>query len=43
MMDGKYEPKGELNRVREEKDFAVAHTKNLNRQYDNAQATVPDI
>ena len=38
----KYELKGELKRVREERDVAVAHTKNLNRQYKNSQVTVSD-
>ena len=34
---------GELNPVCEEKDIAVAHTKNLNQQYENAQVTVSDM
>ena len=29
--------------VREEKDIEVEHTKNINRKYENAQATVADI
>ena len=32
-----------MKRVREEKDIAVAHTKNINRQYENSQETVPDM
>ena len=42
-MRGKYYLKGELKRVCEEKDIAGAHTKNINRQYDNAQAKVSDM
>ena len=36
----KDEHKVKLKRVCEEEEIAVAHTKNINRQYDNAQATV---
>ena len=32
-----------MKRVCEENYIAVAHTKNLNRQYENAQATVSDM
>ena len=35
--------KGELKPVCEEKDVEVAHTKNLNRRYENVQATVSDM
>ena len=42
-MRGKDELKGELKFVREEKDVAVAHTKNINRKYDNAQAAVSEM
>ena len=35
-----YDQEGELKHVHEEKDIAVAHTMNLNKQYDNAQAKV---
>ena len=31
---------GELKRVREENETTLAHTKNLNWQYENSQATV---
>ena len=34
---------GELKRVRGEKDITVAHIKNINRKYENVQATVPDM
>ena len=34
---------GELNPVCEEKDIAVAHTKNPNQQYENTQATVSNM
>ena len=30
ILRGKHELEGELKRIREEKDIAVAHTKNLN-------------
>ena len=43
ILRGKDELEGELKRVSEEKDIAVAHTKNLNLQYENAQATVTDV
>ena len=39
----KYDLGGELKCVREEKDIEVEHTKNINRKYENAQATVADI
>ena len=34
---------GELKPVREENYIAVAHTNNINQQYENAQATVSDM
>ena len=43
ILRGKYELEGELKRVCEEKDIAVAYIKNLNRQYENAQATLLDM
>ena len=42
-MRGKDKLEGELKPFREENDIAVAHTKNINQQYENAQATVSDI
>ena len=39
----KYDLEGELKCVRAEKNIAVAHTKNINGQYENAQATVSDM
>ena len=32
-----------MKRISEEKDVAIAHINNLNRQYENAQETVPDM
>ena len=32
-----------MKRVCEEKDISVAHTKNINQQYENSQAIVSDM
>ena len=42
-MKEKYGLEGELKRISEEKDVAIAHINNLNRQYENAQETVSDM
>ena len=39
----KYDLEGELKCVRAEKNIEVAHTKNINGKYENAQATVSDM
>ena len=32
-----------MKRIRKEIDISVAHTKNINRKYDNTMATAPDM